>query len=111
MINLCKPSVILITCIQQVAGRDTTAQGISWMMYLLLRKETDPEILETFIREVDETYGDNLPTFETHKKQKFAEAWYTIKLYFVLFLGIRHCFLSLCGLTIVYFFSRHITYS
>ncbi|KAF8944072.1 hypothetical protein BGZ47_004703 [Haplosporangium gracile] len=58
-----------------IGSRDTTAQGISWMMYLLLREESDPALLETFVREADEVLGDCLPSYDTHKKQKFAEAW------------------------------------
>lgn len=46
------------------------------MLYLLLREEADPELLKTFVKEADEILGDGIPTYETHKKQKFAEAWY-----------------------------------
>ena len=46
------------------------------MIYLLLRKETDPAVLKNLVQEVDEVLGDNLPTYESHKKQKYAEAWY-----------------------------------
>ncbi|KAG0368600.1 hypothetical protein BGX24_002761 [Mortierella sp. AD032] len=59
-----------------VAARDTTADAVVWMMYSLLREETDPAFVETLVREVDEVFGNELPTYETHKKQKFAEAWY-----------------------------------
>lgn len=46
------------------------------MLYFLLREEADPELLKTFVKEADEVLGDGPPPYETHKKQKFAEAWY-----------------------------------
>ncbi|KAG0074607.1 Protein kinase alk2 [Linnemannia elongata] len=57
-----------------IAGRDTTAQALSWMFYLINRDGTDKEIMKTLIKEVDEVLGDGLPTYETHKQQKYAEA-------------------------------------
>ncbi|KAF9999902.1 hypothetical protein BGZ80_008712 [Entomortierella chlamydospora] len=58
----------------QVAGRDTTAQSLTWMFYLLLRDGTDPEILRRLDREVVEVLGGESPTYETHKKLKYTEA-------------------------------------
>lgn len=52
------------------------AQSIAWMMYAMLRDETDPSLMEKLVQEVDEVLGNELPTYETHKKQKYAEAWY-----------------------------------
>ncbi|KAF9901246.1 hypothetical protein EC991_006374 [Linnemannia zychae] len=57
-----------------IAGRDTTAQALSWMFYLLNRDGTDKEIMKTLIQEVDDVLGDGLPSYETHKQQKYAEA-------------------------------------
>ncbi|KAG0370331.1 Protein kinase alk2 [Mortierella sp. AD032] len=57
-----------------IAGRDTTAQALSWMFYLLNRDGTDKEILKTLIKEVDDVLDGELPTYETHKQQKYAEA-------------------------------------
>ncbi|KAF9926203.1 hypothetical protein FBU30_004162 [Linnemannia zychae] len=57
-----------------IAGRDTTAQALSWMFYLLNRDGTDKEIMKNLIQEVDNVLGDGLPTYETHKQQKYAEA-------------------------------------
>ncbi|KAK3815797.1 MAG: cytochrome P450 [Linnemannia gamsii] len=37
-----------------IAGRDTTAQALSWMFYLLNRDGTDKEIIKTLIQEVDD---------------------------------------------------------
>ncbi|KAG0277066.1 Protein kinase alk2 [Linnemannia exigua] len=57
-----------------IAGRDTTAQALSWMFYLLNRDGTDKDIMKTLIQEVDDVLGGELPTYETHKQQKYAEA-------------------------------------
>ncbi|KAG0374151.1 hypothetical protein BGX24_010747 [Mortierella sp. AD032] len=57
-----------------VAGRDTMAQSVAWMMYALLRNETNPEIMKTLVQEVDDVLGGEVPTYETHKMQKYAEA-------------------------------------
>ncbi|KAF9271535.1 hypothetical protein BGZ88_005974, partial [Linnemannia elongata] len=59
---------------EDVASGDTTSEEIAWMMYLLLREEADPELLKTSVKEIDEVLGDGFPTYETHKRQKFAEA-------------------------------------
>ncbi|KAG0277065.1 hypothetical protein BGZ95_006575 [Linnemannia exigua] len=66
-----------------IAGRDTMAQSVAWMMYAMLRNETDPEIMKTLVQEVDEVLGGKLPTYETHKKQKYAEACFfeTLRMY------------------------------
>ncbi|KAF9120501.1 hypothetical protein BGW39_011317 [Mortierella sp. 14UC] len=66
-----------------VAGRDTMAQSVAWMMYVILRDETDPEIMKTLVQEVDDVLGSELPTYETHKKQKYAEACFfeTLRMY------------------------------
>ncbi|KAK3824083.1 MAG: cytochrome P450 [Linnemannia gamsii] len=42
-----------------VAARDTTADAVVWMMYSLLREETDPAFVETLIREADEVFGND----------------------------------------------------
>ncbi|KAF9080598.1 serine/threonine protein kinase, CMGC, dual-specificity [Mortierella sp. AD031] len=57
-----------------IAGRDTTALGLSWMFYAMLRDETDPKLMKTLIQEVDDVLGNDLPSYDTHRKQKFAEA-------------------------------------
>ncbi|KFH74204.1 hypothetical protein MVEG_01417 [Podila verticillata NRRL 6337] len=57
-----------------IAARDPTAEALAWMLHSLLREETDSEIMKTLVREVDEVLGNELPTYETHKKQKYAEA-------------------------------------
>ncbi|KAG0287729.1 hypothetical protein BGZ96_008382 [Linnemannia gamsii] len=66
-----------------IAGRDTMAQSIAWMMYAMLRDETDPSLMEKLVQEVDEVLGNELPTYETHKKQKYAEACFfeTLRMY------------------------------
>ncbi|KAG0271901.1 hypothetical protein BGZ95_000226 [Linnemannia exigua] len=76
-----------------VAARDTVSETIAWMMYSLLREETDPAILKTLVREVDEVLGNELPTLETHKKQKFAEAclFETLRMFPTLPRNMRLC--------------------
>ncbi|KAK5821452.1 cytochrome P450 [Linnemannia elongata] len=66
-----------------IAGRDTMAQSVAWMMFSMLRNETDPSVMEKLVREVDEVLGGSLPTYETHKKQKYAEACFfeTLRMY------------------------------
>ncbi|KAG0339756.1 hypothetical protein BG000_001432 [Podila horticola] len=59
-----------------IAGRDMTAQALSWMFYLLHRTESDPEVRRRLVQEVDEVLQGSEPTYETHKQQKYAEAWY-----------------------------------
>ena len=51
------------------------AQSVAWMMFSMLRNETDSSVMQKLVREVDEVLGDSLPTYETHKRQKYAEAW------------------------------------
>lgn len=58
-----------------IAGRDTTAQALSWMFYLLLRTESNPEVRQKLVQEVDEVLQGREPTYESHKQQKYAEAW------------------------------------
>ncbi|KAF9171929.1 hypothetical protein BGX21_005127 [Mortierella sp. AD011] len=69
-----------------LAGRDTTAQALSWMFYLILRSDSRKEILEKLVSEIDSTLDANqfnnynqdtasaVPTFDTIKTQKYAEA-------------------------------------
>ena len=58
------------------AGRDTTAQALSWMMYLIHTNASDKNIARKLREEVDEVMGDSEPTYESTKKMKYAEAWY-----------------------------------
>ncbi|KAF9119890.1 hypothetical protein BGW39_011846 [Mortierella sp. 14UC] len=44
------------------------------MFYLLNRDETDPSILKTLVQEVDSVLDGGLPTYESHRQQKFGEA-------------------------------------
>ncbi|KAG0277047.1 hypothetical protein BGZ96_003034, partial [Linnemannia gamsii] len=57
-----------------IAGRDTTAQALAWTMYLMHRRGVDPAIVARMQEETDETLKGGLPTYETTKKQRFAEA-------------------------------------
>ncbi|KAG0073777.1 hypothetical protein BGZ92_003697 [Podila epicladia] len=59
-----------------VAGRDTTAHALTWMFYLIYRDDSDENIQTTLVREVDDVLGGSIPTNETFKNLKFAEAWY-----------------------------------
>ncbi|KAF9389620.1 hypothetical protein CPB97_011030 [Podila verticillata] len=76
-----------------IAGRDTTAQALSWMFYLLLRTETDPEVRQRLEQEVDEVLQGQEPTYETHKQQKYAEAclYEGLRLYPVVPRNMKHC--------------------
>jgi cytochrome P450 len=58
-----------------IAGRDTTAQALAWMFYLLHRSQTDPGILKKLVKEVDEVLRGEVPTYDTCKAMKYAEAW------------------------------------
>ncbi|KAG0226806.1 hypothetical protein BGW41_004079 [Actinomortierella wolfii] len=67
-----------------IAGRDTTAQALSWMFYCLLREGSDPENLKQLQEEVDRVLPDHqAPTYESYKEQKWAEACFyeTLRLY------------------------------
>ncbi|KAK3838840.1 MAG: cytochrome P450 [Linnemannia gamsii] len=57
-----------------IAGRDTTAQALAWTFYLMHRREADPAIVERLVQETDEVLKGGLPTYESTKQQKFAEA-------------------------------------
>ncbi|KAF9956548.1 serine/threonine protein kinase, CMGC, dual-specificity [Mortierella alpina] len=57
-----------------VAGRDTTAQALSWTFYLLHRSSTSPDILERLVKETDDVLAGGLPSYESVKNQKYAEA-------------------------------------
>jgi hypothetical protein len=56
-------------------GRDTTAQALSWMFYLLHRSATNKDILPKLVSEIDSSLGDKSPTYEVLKQMKYAEAW------------------------------------
>ncbi|KAG0204123.1 hypothetical protein BGX28_003846 [Mortierella sp. GBA30] len=66
-----------------LAGRDTTAQALSWTFYLLHRSEANPGILSQLTEEIDSVLKDGLPTYESTKQQKYAEACFyeTLRLY------------------------------
>jgi len=46
------------------------------MFYLIYHDDSDENIRTTFVREVDDVLGGSIPTYETFKNLKFAEAWY-----------------------------------
>ncbi|KAF9974960.1 Protein kinase alk2 [Actinomortierella ambigua] len=57
-----------------IAGRDTTAQALSWMFYLMHRSTANKEILGKLVDETEEVLGGEQPTYESTRKQKYAEA-------------------------------------
>ncbi|KAF9907268.1 Protein kinase alk2 [Linnemannia zychae] len=57
-----------------IAGRDTTAQALSWMFYLLHRAQTDPRILHKLVQEVDDVLKGQAPTYDSCRTMKYAEA-------------------------------------
>lgn len=88
-----------------IAGRDTTAQALSWMFYLINRDGTDKSIMKTLIQEVDDVLGESLPSYETHKQQRYAEAWYALLVHvriLVSFVYLFHACLPLTFLSLVF---------
>ncbi|CAO3574463.1 unnamed protein product [Mortierella alpina] len=59
-----------------IAGRDTTAQALSWMFYLMHRTSADKSIVRKLQEEIKTVLGDEMPTYESSKHMKYAEAWY-----------------------------------
>ncbi|KAF9436991.1 hypothetical protein BGZ76_002346 [Entomortierella beljakovae] len=58
-----------------IAGRDTTAQALSWMFYLMHRSTSDKNITKKLRDEIQSVLGDDgVPTYESSKKMKYAEA-------------------------------------
>ncbi|KAI8351103.1 cytochrome P450 [Mortierella sp. GBAus27b] len=57
-----------------IAGRDTTAQALSWMFYLMHRTEADPSVREKLVQETEEILKGGHPTYESTKQQKWAES-------------------------------------
>ncbi|KAF9208174.1 hypothetical protein BGZ49_009571 [Haplosporangium sp. Z 27] len=66
-----------------LAGRDTTAQALSWMFYLMHRAGSSPQILSQLTEEIDSVLNGGDPTYESTKNQKYAEAclYETLRLY------------------------------
>ncbi|KAF9582318.1 hypothetical protein BGW38_000355 [Lunasporangiospora selenospora] len=66
-----------------LAGRDTTAQALTWMFYLIHRSGARQEILEKLEEETDRVLKGGNPTYESTKQQKYAEAclYETLRLY------------------------------
>jgi len=63
-----------------IAGRDTTAQGLSWMFYLLSQHR---DVEAKLIEEIDRVTGGQIPTFEMLKEMDYAHAVFseTLRLY------------------------------
>ncbi|KAF9940313.1 hypothetical protein BGZ75_000952 [Mortierella antarctica] len=57
-----------------IAGRDTTAQALSWMFYLMHRASADKNIIRKLQEEIKTVLGDEMPTYESSKHMKYAEA-------------------------------------
>lgn len=57
-----------------IAGRDTTAQALSWTFYLMHRREADPGVRKKLAQETDEILKGGYPTYESTKQQKYAES-------------------------------------
>ncbi|KAG0338708.1 hypothetical protein BG000_003520 [Podila horticola] len=57
-----------------IAGRDTTAQAMSWMFYLMHRTSADKNIVVKLREEIDTVLGDSMPSYESSKEMKYAEA-------------------------------------
>ncbi|KAF9109955.1 hypothetical protein BGX27_006952 [Mortierella sp. AM989] len=76
-----------------VAGRDTTANTLTWMFYLLLRDDTDKDIMARLVDEVDTVLEGADPTYESHKKQKYTEACFNeaLRIFPPVPRNLRHC--------------------
>ncbi|KAJ3322245.1 Protein kinase alk2 [Boothiomyces sp. JEL0866] len=64
-----------------LAGRDTTAQALSWTLYCL---SNNPRVKAALVQEIDEILGEQLiPEYEQIKKMKYANAVFkeTLRLY------------------------------
>ncbi|KAJ3322244.1 Protein kinase alk2 [Boothiomyces sp. JEL0866] len=64
-----------------LAGRDTTAQALSWCLYCLHK---NPNVKDQVFKEIDETLGEDLiPKYEQIKKMKYINAVFkeTLRLY------------------------------
>ncbi|KAG0328079.1 hypothetical protein BGZ99_006252 [Dissophora globulifera] len=61
-----------------LAGRDSTAQALSWMFYLILSSESSRDILDKLVSEIDSNLGHGnasiYPSYEIIKCMKFTEA-------------------------------------
>ncbi|KAG0326203.1 hypothetical protein BGZ99_009910 [Dissophora globulifera] len=57
-----------------LAGRDTTAQALSWTFYLIHRQQAEHSILKQLQEETDRVLHGGDPTYESTKQQKYAEA-------------------------------------
>ncbi|KAF9325792.1 hypothetical protein BG006_010740 [Podila minutissima] len=68
--DLIKDMLVSIT----FAGRDTTAISMAWMLYSLHCTGADPDVLKKLVQEMDDVLQNGLPSYQTYKQQKFAEA-------------------------------------
>ncbi|ORZ09065.1 cytochrome P450 [Lobosporangium transversale] len=57
-----------------IAGRDTTAQALTWTFYLMHRTQAGPELVQKLVKETEEVLKGEKPTYESTKQQKYAEA-------------------------------------
>lgn len=67
--------------------------GISWTFYLMHRAGSDPEIAAKLRKEADDILQGGLPTYESTKKQRYAEACFyeALRLYPVVPKNIKTC--------------------
>ncbi|KAF9908372.1 Protein kinase alk2, partial [Lobosporangium transversale] len=57
-----------------LAGRDTTAQALSWTFYLIHRQGANRNIVQKLVEETDTILQGGAPTYESTKQQKYAES-------------------------------------
>ncbi|KAF8926096.1 hypothetical protein BGZ58_000186 [Dissophora ornata] len=84
-----------------LAGRDTTAQALSWMFYLIFRPDSCQNIRERLLAEIDSVFPTHSekdtdtihPTYETIKSLRYAEACFleSLRLYPSVPHNIRAC--------------------
>ncbi|KAG0244347.1 hypothetical protein BGW41_008111 [Actinomortierella wolfii] len=76
-----------------IAGRDTTAQALTWMFWSMHRRGVDPQIVAKMRQEVDEVLHGEDPTYENTKKMKYTEAcmYEALRLYPSVPRNIKQC--------------------
>ncbi|KAF9955536.1 hypothetical protein BGZ70_010193 [Mortierella alpina] len=75
------------------AGRESTAQSLTWLFYLILRGESGNAVTKQLTQELDEVLKGSEPTYETHRRLKYAEACFyeALRLYPALPRNLRLC--------------------
>lgn len=57
-----------------IAGQESTANAITWTLYLI---STSPEVLQKIHQEIEEVIGDGMPTWEDYQKMRYLISVFT----------------------------------